>query len=794
MAASSFASINYRTCQCEDYDTPVISFEGPEKRILAYFRQPEGRKTSLRDIDSSVWARLLSHVGCEILSEMRNDYCTSFVLSESSLFVFDNHYMIKTCGRTRLLKFLEPVREEIANHNLELVEERVVYSRKNFYFPEAQFSPHRSWTEEHDTLQRILPGGKEKTLGSDDQLDQWFTYVWEDSSSEKAHDYEQSPVFEVMMMHLSRSKMEQFYEKQESSGVESESQATEGGAHSLASGNVKYPVTSMSGIEHLIPGSMIDDFQFSPCGYSMNGLCGRHYWTIHITPEPQCSYVSFETNAPLSSPGAFEKLLNQLMTVFEPGRFSATVFGKNVNLPLSDVTLHGFHGYPVDSEMYWKRQILLRNFISDSHRFEVHEHRRVLQFVEERQRREEVAPFYIVNTHSIERKMNLWKEKLPRVRPYYNVSCNSSPQVLKLVHSMGAGFDCFNSKDVGYMSDIRDAEITLSNPYFKQVRDLMMAASWGVQHIVIDSNVSELEKIAKYAPNSDLIIRINTSHIVGNEHFLGSRFDQSATILRHAKRLGLRVVGVSLVHVIDRKCTCDDRLNIWIADSLHPLISHVFSKFSEYGYEPSVLDIGGSIWSTGLGLEDGPDFYRLATGISKALDQLFPKKTYPKLQIVASDCAPFLVSQSHTLVCQVFANKTIEEGKVEYFVNDGYSGSLSQSRVTSISDRHHLRSKLTRCRSSSSASLADVESDLSTLLSHTLDIRHTKSIQATTSFVKGSIFGPSCDKMLDCLCKDVHLPELDVGDFCYFLNMGAVQHHYAHSQSDVEYVFIHEND
>ena len=72
----------------------------------------------------------------------------------------------------------------------------------------------------------------------------------------------------------------------------------------------------------------IDDFLFEPCGYSMNGILKNvssqrsmfkdflsksffiqdssdsglgEYMTIHITPEPEFSYVSFETNSPMVS-------------------------------------------------------------------------------------------------------------------------------------------------------------------------------------------------------------------------------------------------------------------------------------------------------------------------------------------------------------------------------------------------------------------------------------------------------------------------------------------------------------
>ncbi|CAM5999451.1 unnamed protein product [Sphagnum balticum] len=55
----------------------------------------------------------------------------------------------------------------------------------------------------------------------------------------------------------------------------------------------------MSGIDTLLPkGTVVDSHLFDPCGYSMNGIIEGtdRYVTIHITPEPAFSYVSFETN------------------------------------------------------------------------------------------------------------------------------------------------------------------------------------------------------------------------------------------------------------------------------------------------------------------------------------------------------------------------------------------------------------------------------------------------------------------------------------------------------------------
>lgn len=71
--------------------------------------------------------------------------------------------------------------------------------------------------------------------------------------------------------------------------------------------------TADSGIGALLAAHDIDEFVFEPCGYSMNGLMGGAFSTIHITPEAACSYASVElTGCPLEDTAAFvAKVCNQ---------------------------------------------------------------------------------------------------------------------------------------------------------------------------------------------------------------------------------------------------------------------------------------------------------------------------------------------------------------------------------------------------------------------------------------------------------------------------------------------------
>jgi hypothetical protein len=76
---------------------------------------------------------------CTIVSSRSNDGLDAYVLSESSLFVYPNKFVLKTCGTTKLLNSV-PRLLELAGE-LGLAPRRCKYSRASFLFPDQQVSP-----------------------------------------------------------------------------------------------------------------------------------------------------------------------------------------------------------------------------------------------------------------------------------------------------------------------------------------------------------------------------------------------------------------------------------------------------------------------------------------------------------------------------------------------------------------------------------------------------------------------------------------------------------------------------
>ncbi|XP_026582394.1 S-adenosylmethionine decarboxylase proenzyme [Pseudonaja textilis] len=284
-------------------------FEGTEKLLEVWFawQQPSPQEPhqsngsgDLRTIPRFEWDKLLENVHCLIISVTKTDKQEAYVLSESSMFVSKRRFILKTCGTTLLLQALVPLLELAREYCGFDSIQSFFYSRKNFMKPSHQEYPHRNFQEEVEFLNEIFPNGAAYCMGRMNS-DCWYLYTLDFPESRVINQPDQT--LEILMSELDPAVMDQFYMKD---------------------GVTANDVTRVSGIRDLIPGSVIDATMFNPCGYSMNGMkTDGTYWTIHITPEPEFSYVSFETNISQTS---YDDLTRKVIDIFKPGKFVTTLF------------------------------------------------------------------------------------------------------------------------------------------------------------------------------------------------------------------------------------------------------------------------------------------------------------------------------------------------------------------------------------------------------------------------------------------------------------------------------------
>jgi S-adenosylmethionine decarboxylase len=282
------------------------------------------------------------------------------------MFVFPHKLILKTCGTTtlllgleRILKIAHSVLFKIALHDtpksVELgdIVKRCFYSRKSFMFPERQIGPHRDWMLEVGLLDQFFEQGSAYTVGKMNG-DHWLLYMTPPRVPEKRESLLQverplrlpsmgrpppslaDQTMEILMTFLSPTTCTRF---------EFPAELVEPSAERLPNCSVKdrghllgSRLSDQLGLTTLFPNTVLDAFAFEPCGFSANAVIkgdGKAtedgYWTIHVTPEQDSSYASFETNAHMEETGSGDEkdlpwLISRVLSIFEPGRLSVTLF------------------------------------------------------------------------------------------------------------------------------------------------------------------------------------------------------------------------------------------------------------------------------------------------------------------------------------------------------------------------------------------------------------------------------------------------------------------------------------
>lgn len=293
----------------------VSGFEGFEKRIeLRFSSEDPSAGRGLRQLDFFSLEKVLHAVQCTVVSAVGNKYFDSYVLSESSLFVYPTKIIIKTCGTTQLLKSFRPFVEFGLMMGLTLCGCR--YTRGSFIFPDAQPYPHTNFEEEVSYLEEKLPQNlslKKASIMNSKSCYKWHVFTACDESlmgSTAAAHAEEFYTVEICMTELDRALAKKFF-RRFNDGKTGDSAGRE--------------MTEMTGIDDVNENALICDYAFDPCGYSMNGVHGNRYSTVHVTPEDGFSYASFEcTCSVYDSEGEILEALKKVVKIFRPAELSVT--------------------------------------------------------------------------------------------------------------------------------------------------------------------------------------------------------------------------------------------------------------------------------------------------------------------------------------------------------------------------------------------------------------------------------------------------------------------------------------
>ncbi len=261
-------------------------FEGNEKKVEVIVAPEAG---SLRERGTAFWTNLVEVAGAKILSSIKSSSCDAYLLSESSLFVWDDRFTMITCGQTTLVKAVEAF---LTSCEPSLIKS-LIYERKNEYFPQLQKSDF--FQDARDLSEKVK--GKALQFGNSDEHHLQL-YSFNQNFVPPANDF----TLEILMYDLQGVARDVLACTHQSIGQ----------------------IRSQTGVDKIFEGFEVDDYLFVPCGYSLNALRGDDYYTIHVTPQDVGTYVSFETNVNLQQ--SIEPTVKQVLEVFKPRRFDIVVF------------------------------------------------------------------------------------------------------------------------------------------------------------------------------------------------------------------------------------------------------------------------------------------------------------------------------------------------------------------------------------------------------------------------------------------------------------------------------------
>ncbi|KAG0288206.1 hypothetical protein BGZ98_004348 [Dissophora globulifera] len=353
--------------------------------------------------------------------------------------------------------------------------------------------------------------------------------------------------------------------------------------------------------------------------------------------------------------------------------------------------------------------------------------------------------FYVADLGEVYRQHLRWKALLPRIEPFFAMKCNPDPMVMRLLASLGAGFDCASKNEIQSVLEmgVDPSRIIYANPC-KQNSFVKYANTNNVRMMTFD-NAEELHKIRRFHPEAQLVLRILTDDSkslckLGLK--FGAPLDTTRSLLATAQELGLDVIGVSF-HV---GSGCFD------ANAFGEAViraRRVFDQAKDYGFDFKFLDVGGGFPSAHV--TEGITFEKVAAILGSTVDTLFG----PEVRVIAEP-GRYYVGSAYTLATQVIARRTIHRDLDDamesdspahmYYINDGMYGSFN----CIMFDHQVCEPKV--------------------LLKDGAFTFQQPLVQEPHGYA--SVWGPTCDS-IDCISAKSSLPLMESGDWLYFDNMGA---------------------
>ncbi|KAJ3134609.1 hypothetical protein HDU90_004941 [Geranomyces variabilis] len=370
--------------------------------------------------------------------------------------------------------------------------------------------------------------------------------------------------------------------------------------------------------------------------------------------------------------------------------------------------------------------------------------------------------FYVADMGEIVRQQARWHKLLPRVEPFYAVKCNPNNMVLKTLASIGTGFDCASKGEIQMALDqgVVPSKIIYANPC-KQISHIRFAAAAGVRMMTFD-NADELRKVKSAHPNAQMVLRILTddSRSICK---LGTKFGASMSavpyLLRTAREIDIDVIGISF-HV---GSGCFDANAFGEAVIL---ARKAFDEGAAHGFNFRLLDVGGGFPGNNAA-GNGVGFQEIAAILGPTIDRFFG----PEVRVIAEP-GRYYVSSAFTLAVNVIARRVVPRDAVKTMTSAASATTVSGPAPTRDDHPSYMYYVNDGMYGSFNCITFDHAVVTPQVLARSGQFMYGQSTLSQDVDFPCSVWGPTCDS-IDCIGKNFSLPEMQIGDWLHFDNMGA---------------------
>jgi ornithine decarboxylase len=338
------------------------------------------------------------------------------------------------------------------------------------------------------------------------------------------------------------------------------------------------------------------------------------------------------------------------------------------------------------------------------------------------------TPFLLMDQDVLQEQASQFKKQAGRCGVFYAVKANADPEVMRLLHEAGIGFEVASEAELRMAQGlgVSTEQIISGNPV--KAPDFITAMHQsGVRRFVFDST-TEAEKLAKLAPGSEAIVRLtvdNSSSAWPLADKYGVDVDEALELLDYAGSWGLSPVGVTF-HV-GSQCFDIEGWRMALTQT-----SLLWERCEDRGLSLRVLNLGGGFPAHhSQAIPSLPDTF---ASIFRQVDAMFPSNV--ELQV---EPGRGLVGDAGVMVTTVIGKAT-RKGDAWLYLDCGVFNGLMEAS----GGIHYAFWPTT----------------------------------ATGPTKPWTVTGPSCDSM-DVIAKGVALPELEVGERVLIYPAGAYTTAYA---------------